>query len=220
VSDNSEVETMLRTVRPLKVVAVLDDDREVPLAIPRGTRRWERLAATIASQPWVELRALDKSGALMAAPLVRSTAAVAVAQPAEQLEDVTGTARDRQVDAVLVERLLRMQTETLVRGFTEVVKVARASGAAEVTAALQANRETLAAINGLAADLRDQLDQERGRVRELEAELAERLALEPPPQTEQPKSAVESLVEHFAGGFVAGAGDAPKNGHNKAQPAG
>lgn len=213
-----DVESALRTTRPHKVVAILDDDREVTIAIPRGTRRWERMAATLASQSWTELRCFDKAGGLMAPPLVRDQAARAPAAPG--LEELTGGASDRLVDSMLVERLVRTTMDVAMRSFVEVAKVMRSSGSSEVTAALQANRETLNAIGSHADDLRRQLADQAVTIAELERELAVRLANDVPKQIEQ--SPTERLVERFASGFIDGAAgggnsvrkpDSPEAGH-------
>lgn len=201
-----DVEAALRATRPEKVFAVLDDDREVPVAIPRGSRRWERMAATVNSQPWVELRMCDKSGALLAAPLTRGDDKPA---PAPELEDISGTRADRMIDAGVAERLVRFALETAMRSFTEVAKVMRSSGSAEVTAALTANRETVAAAHAMIGDYRGQLEEANQRVRDLESELAARLAEDAKPREPEPKSGIDALVENFAGGFLSASQPTP-----------
>lgn len=209
---DTDVELALRTTRPIKVVAVLDDDREVTIAIPRGTRRWERMAATLASQAWSEIRMYDKSGGLMAPPIVREAATAR----APGLEDVSGNASDRLVDPIVIERIMRSTMDACLRSFVEVVKVARTSGSAEVTAALQANRETVSAIAGHADDLRRQLSDREATIADLERELAARMAADQPKAIEQ--SPTEKLVDRFAEGFFGAQpapapAEGPKAGH-------
>jgi hypothetical protein len=210
----TDVETALRNGRPFKVTALLDDDREVPVAVPRGPRRWQRMATTVASLPWVELRLMDKAGALLAAPVVRTSTLDQAAAPAAELEDLSGSrTAPIMVPVDVITAVVKSTLVSAMQTFTEVARVMRSSGSAEDTAALTANRETVHAVHALAADLREQLEQERARTRELEQELAARLADDQrrPPEEAEPKSASERLLEQFAGGFLGGAAEgAPK----------
>ena len=208
-----DVEAALKAQRPLKVVATLDDDREVNIAIPRGTRRWERMAATLASQPWAEIRMYDKAGGLMCAPLVREAAAP---RPAAGLEDISGGPAGRMIDQAVAERLMRATMDTAMRAFVEVAKVMRTSGSAEVTAALTANRETVSALSRFADDLRRQLADREATIADLEGELAAKLSEPPPAAVEAPKTATERLIDNFASGFFQG----QEAGADKAKPAG
>lgn len=213
-----DVAEALRTVRPIKVVALLDDDREVPIAIPRGTRRWERMAATLSSQPWTEVRMYDKSGGLMAAPLVREARPDA---PAGALETLPSSAADRLVDPFMVERIVRSTTEANMRAFVEVAKCMRSSGSAEVTAALTVNRETLSALSSMVEGTRDDLAAAQQRIAELEAELAQRLIDDAKPKAEPETSPAERMIERFASGFMDGdqarKAEAPTNGAGAAK---
>ncbi len=207
-----DLEEACRVHRPVKVVAVLDDDREVQLAVPRGSRRWERLATVAASQSWCEVRLLDARGALLAC-VTRQPAE----RPTEPARLEPGPASSEGAN---LANLARLVMEYSTRSFVEVAKVMRSAGSTEVTAALAANRETSAALQLVIETQRGQIAELQGKVAELEAELGRRLADDVDQAREEARRAraereaegdggVGSLVKHFLGGAEAAARDKP-----------
>jgi hypothetical protein len=52
-------------LKPAKIIAICEEGRECPIAIPGRRRRWEVVLQTLAKVPWIELHLMDKGGGLL-----------------------------------------------------------------------------------------------------------------------------------------------------------
>jgi hypothetical protein len=164
----------LKRVKPTRVTVVLTDDEHQAVAVPRGGRRWERLAATIERLAWCEVRLQDGRGALLATVL-REDAPADLEELATPGAVSGGPTSINAVAAALgsvMSAVVRDVTRHVTASMQAVVTSMRQEGSKELTAILETHRDVsaIAFEERAAAILR--ADQAEERAAAAEAELA------------------------------------------------
>ena len=171
----AELLAILARVKPVRVALLADDAPLEWLAVPRGTKRWERLIdRTIGDRAWSELRLCDaRSSTIEVVTAAPTEAPAADDLAAAELGAAAATGDPTARFAALLANVVTTTVKTVTESLQDTVRTMRTESRAEQTELLAAHQAMARDAFELRAQESALLAVERDRRLAAEAELAE-----------------------------------------------